>query len=153
MEGIAIFIVMMILGSLFKGKKEPEEKPSKTKPFMPQQSQPKQQTPLKKLREASEEMFKEIQQEIRRETEQQKKAIDQHPVHSVPVQSQVKSTPIKVEQTASRKESIKSRKTTRKKIEQPQTAITQTDLLPRNEEDLMKGIIFSEILGPPKSKR
>ena len=28
-----------------------------------------------------------------------------------------------------------------------------TDLMPKNQEDLIKGIIFSEIFGPPKSKR
>ncbi len=33
------------------------------------------------------------------------------------------------------------------------SAMETHDLMPKNQDDLLKGIVFSEIFGPPKSKR
>ena len=154
MEQLIIFIVLAILGSLFNGKgKKKEAEKGQPKPFTAQQKH--QNDPVKKLKEMSREMYRELQRELQDETSEPPSR--QTPPISTP-QRQPVPQPIQIEPIAP-----VSRETPREKHRgrlsahggsvATAVAIPKQELIPRNEEDMLKGIIFSEILGPPKSKR
>lgn len=180
MSSIVTFIVILLIGSLFGGKnKKKEAEQKQTKPFTAQDNQP--QTPFKKLKEMSQEMYKELQQEMQQEPEQQRRQqpVQRAEVlRSEVLRSEVQRSEIAIPRepaggrsveevkratrraTATRKTrdrlvsgSRKTRQHTKNRMELKQASINTVDLLPKTEEDIMKGIIFSEIFGPPKSKR
>lgn len=158
MEQLIIFIVLAILGSLFNGKgKKKEAEKGQAKPFVAQQKQ--QNDPVKKLKEMSKEMYRELQRELQDETSEPPSR--QTPPISTP-QRQPVPQPIQIEPIAPVSRAPmeeKSREKHRGRLSAhggsvaPVVAIPKQELIPRNEEDMLKGIIFSEILGPPKSKR
>ncbi|AOV07890.1 hypothetical protein [Sporosarcina ureilytica] len=147
MESLIPFIIMLLLGSLFSGKKkssQDEKRPSK--PFTAE----KQDNPIKKLKEMSRDLYKEIQQEM----EQENKKVEQRPV-AVPRESfskaeSRKETPIPLD-GGRRRETRRDKVKRQSKIKQSNVA--NRDFVPSSSDDIMKGIIFSEIIGPPKSRR
>lgn len=165
MESIITFIVILLIGSLFGGKKNKKQTEQKqAKPFTAQPNE--EPSPFKKLKEMSQEMYRELQQEMQQETEPERK---QQP--TVVRRSEVFTPPAAPAPVAVSRPTERSRQSTRKTRDQLTTnhrrtrqqarktketvvTVSKTEsLLPKTEEDIMKGIIFSEIFGPPKSKR
>ena len=180
MESIITFIVILLIGSLFGGKNKSKQAEQKqTKPFTAQDNQP--QTPFKKLKEMSQEMYKELQQEMQQEPEQERRQqpVQRAEVLRTEVQrTEVQRTEVVIPResaggrsveevkrasrraTATRKTrdrlvsgSRKTRQQTKNQVALKKASNNTVELLPKTEEDIMKGIIFSEIFGPPKSKR
>lgn len=165
MEQIIIFIILALVGSFFRGKKKEPEKGPQPKPFTATGHAP--EGPTTKLKE----MYRELQREMAG-------AAAEPPSRQLPKQQQqatvtVPSAPVvapAARPTADRKERNSS---ANRHIERPDSsvnrhsgrlsahggqrqtvsAIQSHDLMPKNQEDLLKGIVFSEIFGPPKSKR
>ncbi|KXH87403.1 hypothetical protein [Sporosarcina sp. HYO08] len=156
MEQIIVLIIMLLLSSLFKGKGKKEQAPQKgaPKPFTASSDDT-----FKKLKEMSKEMMREMQQEVKREKEPPSR---QTPPIVSPEKPKLQRKPVKAEQIGERKnQREKSQRESHRgrlsahggQIEQPTAFTTENHLLPKTEDDLLKGIIFSEILSPPKSKR
>lgn len=139
-----------------KNKNKNEQK--QAKPFTAQEN--RQPTPLKKLKEMSQEMYRELQQEMQQEPERQQQTV-QRPQVVAPRELIVETHPVAVEVPSSsrktRDKSTDGRKTRQQSNKSSSERLSVTnktvDLLPKTEQDIMKGIIFSEIFGPPKSKR
>lgn len=163
MESLIPFIIMLAIGALFNSgkKKAPQDqKRQQSKPFT--SGQPEQDNPIKKLKEMSRDMYKEIQQEF--EQEQQK--VEQRPV-TIP-KATVQKVDVAQGEAPKRKERVNTRsvggserqqESVRRQARQAQERKRQqstganTRLVPTTSDEIMKGIIFSEIIGPPKSKR
>jgi hypothetical protein len=166
MEQLIIFIILAIVGSFFKGKKkEPAEGPQ-PKPFTATGSAP--EGPTTKLKE----MYRELQAEMAG-------ADAEPPSRQLPMQQQqasitVPSAPVivpparpaadRIERANSsanrhneRPDSTVNRHSGRMSAHGGQrptvSAVESHDLLPKSQQDLLKGIVFSEVFGPPKSKR
>lgn len=146
---------MLVLGAIMKGKgKDKSSGEAEAKPFTAGQKQPG--SPVRKFKEVSTEMYKEIQREFQQETEREQTA--QRP-QSAPISAK----PIAVEATGTknsgrdRRETFTGRQSTRghAKItdEITKNEIKLESLVPKSKDDLIKGVIFSEIFGAPKSKR
>ncbi|MET3656565.1 hypothetical protein MKY15_16720 [Sporosarcina sp. FSL K6-1540] len=166
MEQIIIFIILAIVGSFFRGKKKDPAEGPKPKPSTATGNAP--EGPTTKLKE----MYRELQREMAG-------ADAEPPIRQLPKQQQqatvtVPSAPVVVppaRPTADRKERTNS--SANRHIERPDSsvnrhsgrlsahggqrptvsAIQSHDLMPKSQGDLLKGIVFSEIYGPPKSKR
>jgi len=170
MEQFIPLIILALASFLFRGKKEEPDKkrPStdKSKPFTASSGQP---DPFKKLKEMSQEMYKEIQREFQetpaeppsRQTpiETSRPAVTERPTkmpshtQSVsPVAAQAKRE--RSQRDMSQRETHRGRLSAHgaKHVWKP-TAANHHEMIPKDQEDLVKGIIFSEILGPPKAKR
>lgn len=149
MESLIPFIIMLILGSLFKGKgKKPSEDERQPKPSTAQRKE--QDNPLKKLKEMSRDLYKEIQQELEQET----KKTEQRPVvipKTVVQKVEAKAEPIKPIEKKRRVETHRD-EVKRQKVRKP-SKVANASIVPKSSDDIMKGIIFSEIIGPPKSRR
>ena len=157
MESIIIFIILSLLASFFGKKNEPEKKTSK--PInRPQQQGPVNQNPFKNLGE----LAKEFQQQQQSQMEQRELQRDK----PAPIPKQVPSKPsVKVQEIPDRtiSRTIDHSKPAEGKgrlsIHQDNTRLKTKEkpalknVLPNTEDELLRGIIFSEILGPPKSKR
>jgi len=171
MEQLIIFIILALVGSFFRGKKKEPEKGPQPKPFTAPERAP--EGPTTKLKE----MYRELQREmVGAEVEPEPEP--EPPVRQLPKQQgQAKMTVpsasvVPTERpTADRKERTNS--SANRHIERPDSsmnrhsgrlsahggqiptvsAIQSHDLMPKNQVDLVKGIVFSEIFGPPKSKR
>jgi hypothetical protein len=170
MEQIIIFIILALVGSLFKSKKKNEPaKGPQPKPFTA--TGPAPDGPTSKLKE----MYRELQREMAgedpeppsRKLQQQQQVQQPQQVAAPPALEVTQST----RATTERKERTDS--SASRRIERPDSsvnrhsgrlsahggqrqavsAIKSLDLLPKNQDDLLKGIVFSEIFGPPKSKR
>lgn len=156
MESIIIFIIISILGSLFSGKnKKKAPQKEQPKPFTAEQNHP-----VKKLKEISQEMVKEIQKEFQNGsgeppsrqtppvTDPRQPAIaEQKPARVEPID--VKRRDAELPSTEKHRGRLATHGGTRKTL----TVVEKHDLIPKSQEDFMKGIIMSEILAPPKSKR
>lgn len=153
MENLLPFIIMLILGALFNSgkKKAPKDNGQQTKPFTAGETE--QDNPIKKLKEMSRDLYKEIQQEFEAEADpepvptprpvrkRREIAVEVKDLEPIP-EPRVKS---RVALTESRQRNEKST------VKKRQT--TQKQLVPTTSDDIMRGVIFSEIIGPPKSKR
>ncbi|MCG3089108.1 hypothetical protein [Sporosarcina cyprini] len=175
MEGLIPLIIFALISMLLKGKKpdstnaKPEKRePNKAKPFTAQTTG---SDPFKKLKEMSQEMYQDLQREFqnppdeppsrqttvespqtRMETRRpaaQPTAAQPQPM-AKPAQpaafSELKKTPKREERTG-RLSAHGGRKSQELSVVEPE------HMIPKSEQDLLKGIIFSEILGPPKAKR
>lgn len=166
MEQLIIFIILALVGSFFKGKKKEPEKGPQPKPFTATGGAP--EGPTAKLKE----MYRELQKEMAG-------AEAEPPSRQLPKQQQQATVTIPpalevappARPTADRKERANS--SSNRRIERPDSSVNRHsgrlsahggqlptvsarqshDLMPKNQEDLLKGIVFSEIFGPPKSKR
>lgn len=165
MEQIIVLIIMLALGSLFGKKKDQaeEQKPRKpAQPVKPEQHTPERHIqkpnaePEKKprtLKDFSKELFEDIQKEFKDLQEMQPepdKAKLKEPVTEVFYAE-------KKEQPKRRPEKRRSPVTERaEKMQQKyekDVQLGQEDLIPKTPEQVMQGIVYAEILGPPKSKR
>ncbi|MCM3743393.1 hypothetical protein M3193_04510 [Sporosarcina luteola] len=161
---ILIFIVLGIISMLFKGKK-PEDAP-KT-----QNRQPTVQTgtsdPMRKLKEMTQEMYKDIQREFQTEIDEppSRQTPDRKPAPAVSIPSLPKQTE-RTDRTRdvqvhtdnrhdrkSKREPHRGRLTVHQGSLITKEPVEHHEMIPTSEQDLIKGIIFSEILGPPKSKQ
>ena len=156
MEQIIIFIILAILGSLFSGK---------DKKKAPQQGQPKpfmagQDSPVKKMKEMSKEIVQEMQKEQQKETVEPRRR--QTPPLAAPRKpaiaelTEVNDVYIEVQKKEPERSStnrhqgrLSAHGGTRELVDE----VDNYDFVPRTNEDFLKGIVFSEILAPPKSKR
>ncbi|GKV68043.1 hypothetical protein NCCP2716_05410 [Sporosarcina sp. NCCP-2716] len=172
MEQIIILIVIGLISTLFgkKGKGGPEDgKPqrqapqrqpeSRPAPVEPRRSAPAEQTdPFKRLKEITGDIYREIQEEQRKPAGQPAAArpevILQAPPAKAPVRQPVER---KAEQPARRSSREPSSRSGRLSAHNPESAVreqkTDTAIDITDEQDILKGIIFSEVLGPPKSKQ
>lgn len=161
---ILIFIVLGIISMIFKGKK-PEDAP-KT-----QKRQPNPQTnssdPMRKLKEMTQEMYKEIQREFQTEIDEppSRQPSERQPAPAVTTPSKAKvaesrgrliEAPVHVDMIhdrTSKREPHRGRLSAHQGTLITKEPVKHNEMIPKNENDLIKGIIFSEILGPPKSKQ
>ena len=173
MEQLIILVIIAVVSSLFKKGKGNTENPAKgqSKPFTATGRVP--DSPQSKLKEMSKDLYRELQKEMQRtDVEPPSRQLPRETVPQRPVV--VAAQPVVVSAVAEPVRSTTPRATTERK-ERPdssrdrerhsgrlsahgaqyQTASTLQahDLMPKNRQDLVKGIIFSEIFGPPKSKR
>jgi len=152
MDSIIPLIIMLIVGALLSGKKKKSSQQEEAKPFTAQQESP--DGPVKKLKE----MYQEIQQEMQQQTQQQEPP-RQMSVPAPRVVVELPPKPIEVAAPSKRGSKVRSRtrQSTRGKstkvVEKQKSKIQVESILPKTKDDLIKGIIFSEIYGPPKSKR
>ena len=153
MEGLIPFIIMLIVGSLFSSKKKKTaDEQEQAKPFTAQKE--RQDGPVKKLKE----MYEEIQKELEKGNETQRPAPQM--TQRTMAKPEVKVTPERVEVAVPLREqrtepsmrSQSSRHET-KQVVKKQNKTPRVGLMPKSQDDIMKGVIFSEIFGPPKSKR
>ena len=164
MESLILLVVMGIISMLFKGKK-PEEAP-KTQKKQPT-AQTGSQTPMRKLKEMSQEMYKELQREFQTEIDEppsrQSSERTPAPVVTLPAQERKserretsRPVPVREEKAQTRvsnREPHRGRLSVHQGSLVTQKPVEHNELIPQTQQDLIKGIIFSEILGPPKSKQ
>lgn len=142
---------MLLLGSLFnssKKKQQPNER-KEPKPFTAGQKE--QDNPIKKLKEMSRDLYKEIQKEF--ETEQQQ--AKPQPQRTMPKKDVVKKVEVKKKEEGTPHVTLAEKRKTKEAVQRkvPIKQKKKKALVPTSSDDMMKGIIFSEIIGPPKSKR
>jgi hypothetical protein len=153
-------IIFAIIGAIASSKKKKSTPPSgEPKPFTATGRVPGD--PVRKIQDMSREMYKELQKEFQQvatEPPSRQTAVPQ------PVERPVRELTInhdapRASMTPSPSIARKAREKHRGRLsmhggETPaQQMVEQSDLVPKNGHDLLKGIVFSEILGPPKSKR
>lgn len=153
MESLIPFIIMLLVGSFLSSKKKkPTDEQEQAKPFTAQNE--RQDGPVKKLKE----MYEEIQKELEKGNETQRPAPQK--TQRTMTKPEVKITPERVEvavplreqRTDPTRQSRSSRYET-KQVVNKQNKTPRAGLMPKSQDDIMKGVIFSEIFGPPKSKR
>lgn len=149
MEGLIPFVIMLILGALFNSgkKKVSEEKKQPTKPFTAEKTE--HDNPIKKLKEMSREIYKEIQQEFEVEEKPASQPVKKR--REVAVEVKV-DEPIRQPRVKTRVAITEERQRNENAAKQKQPTVSK-QLVPTTSDEIMKGIIFSEIIGPPKSKR
>lgn len=174
MEQLIILVIMLALGSLF-GKKKDQEKPDQQPKRPPSQQWPAQPTQRqmnqretqrtdatseekpRSLKELSRNLFEDVQkefQDLQKETKE-----PGQPVKTQAPQSEIfYAEPKKPTKPAST--SRPERQTGRGRLHGENLSIMledeqilQEDLIPRTPQQIMQGIVYAEILGPPKSKR
>ncbi|WP_342537277.1 hypothetical protein [Sporosarcina sp. FSL K6-3508] len=178
MEQLIILVIMAALGSLFSKKKEkpePKQKPSEQKPvhtqtvYEPARKEPQRANaePTNKprtLKDLSKGLFEDIQKEfkeLQQETQQpeapQKTQAPQTEIFYPEPKVENKrperaAKPVSVPR--SERQSGRGRlQTERQSVIQEDHRILQEDLIPTTPQQVLQGIVYSEILGPPKAKR
>lgn len=166
MESLIILVVMGIISMLFKGKKTGEEPKTQTKQSTTQSGAP---DPMRKLKEMTQEMYKEIQREYQTEMNEppSRQSSENKPVPApaVSLPSRAKEVeqrdnanefPIRVDkrlERSTKREPHRGRLSVHQGSMISKEPVEYHEMVPTSEQDLIKGIIFSEILGPPKSKQ
>ncbi|MGN7388528.1 hypothetical protein [Sporosarcina sp. SAFN-015] len=168
METLIIAIAMGLISMFFKGKKS-DEPEKKSQPKRPPASQgpSEQPDPIRKLKEMSREMYKEIQREFQTEIDEppSRQPSERQPAPAVttPFKAKVAESrgrlieaPVHVDMIhdrTSKREPHRGRLSAHQGTLITKEPVKHNEMIPKNENDLIKGIIFSEILGPPKSKQ
>ncbi|MCG7345094.1 hypothetical protein MHZ92_13190 [Sporosarcina sp. ACRSL] len=164
MEQLIILAVLGLISMLFKGKK-PEQAPKTQK--RQQTAQTGTPDPMRKLKEMTQEMYQEIQREFQTEIDEppsrQSPKQTPPPVVSLPTEvikadrrENANAISVQTDQKNARsssRESHRGRLTAHQGSHVSNVQVAHSDLIPKTEQDLIKGIIFAEILGPPKSKQ
>lgn len=134
-------IIIAALLSLFFKKKEPEKKTVE---------KPVNRTPMRKT--VSENPFKELGDFAKQFTSERQQDMKTKPpiVKEVPVVEKLERE-VKRDQGVARSSGRLS--THQKNIPVTVSTPVVDSLIPSSQDELIKGIIFSEILAPPKSKR
>lgn len=171
MESLIIFAVIGIISMLFKGKKPEEAQKQQQQRQRQPSSHPAKPDPMRKLKEMSQEMYKEIQREFQTEIEeppsrQAPQAPQARPEAARPAVARAETRmPAKprekapaagrpsVERSSTRESTHRGRLSAHGAKHVWAERVEHHEMVPQNERDLIKGIIFSEILGPPKSKQ
>lgn len=140
MESLIIFIAIAIISSLFGKKKKTEQKPEK----QDQQVKPLKENPFKNLGDFAKDFMEEQKQQLERKP---------------PVVKQVPVPPVeKVAREASRDQGV-PRSLGRLSVHQSnkqENIVAEpsvNNFLFSSKDELVKAIVLSEILGPPKSRR
>ena len=143
MEGLIPIIIALLFGVFFKSKKEPDKKTVE---------KPVNSTPMRKT--VSENPFKELGDFAKQFTgeRQQERKTKPPVVKEVPVKAEKMEREVKRNQGAARTSGRLSTHQENAPLRQTPTSVGKT-LLPSNKDELIRAIIFSEILAPPKSKR
>ena len=172
MEQIIILIAIGLLSTLFSKKNKGEQKQEPERPQAPtvqQTVQPTQKAeaprpqqsssevdPFKRLKEMTGEIYKEFQEEQRRADSEQAQPAEPAMIGEIQITKEEPTfQPTRPDRpSVARKEGrsggrLSVHQTTADRTRK--TISTKVDIT--NEQDVLKGIIFSEILGPPKSKQ
>lgn len=146
---------MLLLGSLFNSSKKKQQSKERKEPKPFTAGQKEQDNPIKKLKEMSRDLYKEIQQEFEEEQQQTKP----QPKRTVSPKDIVRQVEVKRKEEVAQKvqpvEKRKPKEVVQSKVvtKQKQKPMKKKPLIPTSSDDMMRGMIFSEIIGPPKSKR
>ena len=142
MEGLIPIIIVALLSFLFKNKKEPDKNTVE---------KPVNGTPNRKT--VSENPFKELGDFAKQFTSERQQENKTKPpiVKEVPVVEKLERE-VKRNQGVARTSGRLSAHQEKGLVLQETTPVVSS-ILPSNEDELIKAIIFSEILAPPKSKR
>lgn len=111
------------------------------------------ESPFDKLKELSRDFYKEIEKEFNDTTKVEQKKVEtkQH------VAEQVSTAKQQAEQLAAKElvmsKAEKSQEQAQLRSRSKVASKKKKDLIPSHSDDIMKGVIFAEIIGPPKSKR
>lgn len=177
-SGLIILIISLAVGAFLngKGKKNPPANGPQPKPFTATGRAP--DSPTSKLKEMSKELYRELQKEMQKEDAEPPSRQLQRQQEQTQQRQLQKEMVLPVSETAQSTRSTSGRKeradsSVSRHIERPDSsvkrhsgrlsahggvlqsieAVEKLDLMPKNQDDLLKGIVFSEIFGPPKSKR
>lgn len=176
MEQLIILIVIGLVSTLFnkKGKTDPEknrpqdsnmpERPvSRPAATPPQRTETAGQTdPFKRLKELTGEIYREIQEEQQKPEQKPSPARPEVVLQAPRTERPARPADVKRPETRSEREPRRSSRESsarsgRLSAHNPESQATpmhtSSNLDISDEQDILKGIIFSEILGPPKSKR
>lgn len=144
MEGLIPIIIAVLFSLFFKNKKEPDkktvEKPIDSAPMR----KPVSENPFKELGDFTKQFTSEKQQEMKAKPPVVKPK--EVPVNAKKVEREVKRN----QGVARAPGRLSAHQDNAQKLT---TTPVVNNLLPSNEDELIKAIIFSEILAPPKSKR
>ncbi|MGG0642841.1 hypothetical protein ABE021_02690 [Sporosarcina gallistercoris] len=176
MEQIIILIVIGLLSTLFgkknKGAVENQEQrtPQKTvipnrgpdtaRPPMPQRAEATQtrqastsdqKDPFKRLKELTGEIYKEIQEDQRKTADEPSVQIEPAAIPEASRNKHLNTTPVRSERQANARSS--GRLSTHNPEQQRFVQSESLNVDVTSKQDILKGIVFSEILGPPKSKQ
>ncbi|MCM3756961.1 hypothetical protein M3197_05605 [Sporosarcina aquimarina] len=175
MEQIIILIVIGLLSTIF-GKKnkgddqtrkqgtpqntEPPNRPSSGRQSMPQRTEASQtrqgsssgqMDPFKRLKELTGEIYKEIQEDQRKSVTQQTTPIEPVSIPEEPVKKLVNTKPVRAERQANTRSS--GRLSTHNPDQHRFVKSESLNVDVTSKQDILRGVVFSEILGPPKSKQ
>ncbi|MET3574730.1 hypothetical protein ACFFIY_11065 [Bhargavaea ullalensis] len=175
MEPIILLIISLIVGSLMKGsdkKKTPGNRPPRPEPMQqkPLQQGPAQPKPGRAggLRDLTRQLYEDLQQEVKKEMkefreEPRREEREERPRASRPGQPDSPAPAAKERkkgrEPSQRRGSVRAGDLTGKGLGETaddpirQGEIGSSRLLPETRDDLVRGVIFSEIFGPPKARR
>ncbi len=167
-----LFLIMLAIGiyswwSESKGNAEKKEDSSPLPPIAKEPDHPvfkkmlgdeKNSPPLfKKLEAAAEEHERRLQEESRQIFEKMQQCSSTESTSIAEQEEERPSTVEVIEQARKENRQIASLDEQITVYEdawtRPKKVLKQEDLLPKTEQDLIRGVIFSEIMSPPKSKR
>ncbi|WP_025784791.1 hypothetical protein [Sporosarcina sp. D27] len=176
MEQIIILIAIGLLSTLF-GKKNkgddqsqkqgtpqktemPKKQPMTERQPTPQRAQQtqaqksstsEQMDPFKRLKELTGEIYKEIQVDQRKTVAEQPVPTEPVLVSEAPRKNSVSPKPVRPERQTSSRSS--GRLSTHNPDQQRFVKSESLNVDVTSKQDILRGIVFSEILGPPKSKQ
>lgn len=148
MEGIIMMIVIFIISSIFKGKKQGQEKPKHQMPPFSNQKMPQQpakaseneKPAARSLEDFANEVFGELnkKQQAKPTSFERPKSITNPPEIEIAV-----------------KEGRQKPQTTVRPLVQQLTKQNDAafSVVPKSRQDLMQAVVMAEVLGPPKSKQ
>lgn len=149
--GVILFAVISLLFNKLGNKQEQNPKQQRPIPQKPHLSIPK------RLEDVAKELFDEFEEPERRtpipvRPERTKRPVEPLPSDSVQKREVQLATPIEEHQ---RKGSSERYSALTKAIPRKDTKINESEpaLFPRNNKEFLQAFIFSEVIGPPKSKR
>ena len=151
MEQLIPFIIILLVGSFFSSKKKKAAEQAKEKPFTAQEQQI---GTLGKLKEMYQELQNEMQPEIRereiQEAERMNIPVNPVAANRAPLKNAVPRAEDRTEVPKERSKRRSSAVRVKSEVLHPTGA---KGIMPKNRDDIIKGIVFSEIFGPPISKR
>lgn len=176
MEQIIILIAIGLISTLF-GKKNksdnqsqkqgmpqktemPKKQPVTERQSMPQRAQQtqtrqsstsEQMDPFKRLKELTGEIYKEIQQDQRKTVTEQTDPIEPVLIPEAPMKEPVSPKTVLPERQTNSRSS--GRLSTHNPDRQRFVKSESLNVDVTSKQDILRGIVFSEILGPPKSKQ
>jgi len=149
-EQLIPLIIILLASSLFGKKKKKGSEQQQTKPITEQSPQ---SGPMRKIKEMTKEMYEEIQKEIQEDPRREPQAV---PTRSL-IETSIKPLNVPIPSEVSRSKTSKTRRNRRtvsaRKTSEKKQMISANNIVPKDGNDLIKGIVFSEIYGPPISKR
>ncbi|ARK26094.1 hypothetical protein SporoP37_16365 [Sporosarcina sp. P37] len=172
MEQLIILVIMLAMGSLFGKKKDdekqkqpPKRQPNRQWPAQPTQRELKEKTepqrtnaaPAEKprsLKELSKNLFEDIQKEFQDlQQETQEPTVKTQAPQSEIFYAEPKKPVTTVSAPRQERQKGRGRLNAQQSVMHEEEQILQEDLIPRTSQQILQGIVYSEILGPPKSKR